>query len=252
MKKYKLIKEYPGSVKLGCTNEYIISDCSKYPEFWEEIIEKDYEVLSYLNENNLSIYIKENKNNYFLSKEFMQEHTVEYCERFYKIHSIKRLSDGEVFTVGDKVINDRFIDKICIIDYIFVTNDDIKVNYKNLDGCWVYNQPLDKLVKAKQPIFQTEDGVDIFEDDYYYQIHYPEDWEITKSIAEKRINYINLIKSKVLYSTKEKAEEYILMNKPCLSYKEASDIMLHRDISAHYKKIIREKLKELVKQKLNK
>ena len=59
MKKYKLIKEYPGSPKLGEEVEeynngyrYIISDLfdyyylsrfiEKYPEFWQEIKEKDY------------------------------------------------------------------------------------------------------------------------------------------------------------------------------------------------------------------
>ena len=39
MKKYKLIKEYPGSFKLGSNNDpYSEEYCKKYPEYWEEII----------------------------------------------------------------------------------------------------------------------------------------------------------------------------------------------------------------------
>lgn len=64
MKKYKLIKEYPGSPKLGTeiiNNENVNSahtldkthyyngyKIQEYPEFWEEVVEKDYEILSYI------------------------------------------------------------------------------------------------------------------------------------------------------------------------------------------------------------
>lgn len=49
MKKYKLIKEYPGSPGLGyiTSSENLIRLYREYPEFWEEIVEKDYEILSW-------------------------------------------------------------------------------------------------------------------------------------------------------------------------------------------------------------
>jgi hypothetical protein len=75
MKKYKLIKQYPGSVVLGTIaqpNDLIQHDFfEKYSEFWQEVIEKDYEIL--------------------ISRVVPQE-----------ILSVKRLSDGEVFTIGDR------------------------------------------------------------------------------------------------------------------------------------------------------
>ena len=73
-KKYKLIKEYPGSPELGIIAEerYVMKD---QPEYWEEVVEKDYEIL--------------------ISRVVPQE-----------ILSVKRLSDGEVFTIGDEVMWD--------------------------------------------------------------------------------------------------------------------------------------------------
>jgi len=106
---------------------------------------------------------------------------------------------------------------------------------------------LKDIIKVKkQPLFTTEDGVDIFESDEYYQIHYPENWEITKGIAEKIINYINLIESKVLYSTKEKAEEYMLLNKPCLSL---NDLLNYQSATKQIFVPIKT-LKDLVKSKI--
>lgn len=77
MKKYKLIKEYPGSVALGTIaqpNDLIQHDFfEKYSEYWEEVIEKDYEII--------------------ISRVVPKE-----------ILSVKRLSDGEIFTIGDRAM----------------------------------------------------------------------------------------------------------------------------------------------------
>jgi hypothetical protein len=45
MKKFKLIKEYPGSVELGairsdCGTPFLTKYFTKYPEYWEEVVEK--------------------------------------------------------------------------------------------------------------------------------------------------------------------------------------------------------------------
>jgi len=91
MKKFKLIKKYPGSPNLGTTCEERNNKSSfcyyfegeknigitkdqveNQPEYWEEVIEKDYEILK-------------------------------TCPIEGRIYSVKRLSDGEVFTVGDKI-----------------------------------------------------------------------------------------------------------------------------------------------------
>ena len=78
MSKYKHIKKHPGSPELGIIidtskiksgkfgwfekdlftggyiqKNYLIKDVIEYPEFWEEIIEKDYEILSIKYKDNL-------------------------------------------------------------------------------------------------------------------------------------------------------------------------------------------------------
>ena len=48
MKKFKLIKEYPRSPKLGTEieiKESEVNTIKTYPEYWQEIIEKKYEIL---------------------------------------------------------------------------------------------------------------------------------------------------------------------------------------------------------------
>ena len=108
MKKYKLIKTYPGSPKLSTeiietqinslcpVNEcytsrktfmligydsFEIENPKNYPEFWEKVVEKDYEILC--------IKHKESKCFYRNSIDLRNLN-------FYDIHSVKRLSDGEV------------------------------------------------------------------------------------------------------------------------------------------------------------
>ena len=114
MKKYRLIKEYPSSPKLNNIIEFekklgdvlinwdtMLEICPKiHFEFWQEVIEKDYEILSFKDTIGNLITKKEGK---FLTSfhdtEYKEEGLIKRC----KIHSVKRLSDGEVFTVGDNV-----------------------------------------------------------------------------------------------------------------------------------------------------
>jgi hypothetical protein len=146
MKKYKLIKEYPGSTTLGTIaqpHDLLQHDFfEKYSEFWQEVIEKDFEIL--------------------ISRVVPQ-----------KILSIKRLSDGEVFTVGDKFkanIGDREV--IRTIQKIQVEGDAINIQHENGDltnrkGVGIFHQ----IKKVKQPIFLTHDGKDIFAGDKVWWVN---------------------------------------------------------------------------------
>lgn len=95
MKKFRLIREYPGSPKLK--DNVILNEngfdgnmttwCNPkdYPEFWELVVEKDYEILSYLYKPNGLIVPASN----------FAIQIVENEKSIYKINSVKRLSDGE-------------------------------------------------------------------------------------------------------------------------------------------------------------
>lgn len=353
MKKYILIRIYPGSPKLGSIiqNTNPVNDakdcwfhkdwckpniCSfilpkstnpeNNPEFWEEIIEKDYEILSFINVNN-KIYSLQEYGNYFNSE--LKYNSYEYCLRMLKIHSVKRLSDNEIFTIDDKChINgngyrcpiikieltkngetghlEKYRNKETIkitletkmletsnsrpwgpfeFDCVskskiplFTTEDGVGIYLG--DESWilhkntwilsniptVHNNPNWMQIgesahwefstkKAAQtyidinkpkPLFTSEDGVDIFEGNTIYGIN--TEWEIFSHFT----NLENKIKNwgiKPIFSTKEKAEQYILMNKPCLSLNDISKSWILRDVRI-YRKATEEKLKELVKSKL--
>ena len=136
--KYILKKEYPGSPKLGNIIDNLENDwIENYPEFWKLVVEKNYEILSVITNNNK-----------FIEKVYNQDATI---EPYWKIHSVKRLSDGEIFTIGDK-INCGLISKIVI-------NNNSLSFYFEQKSCG-YN--LQTLIKWK-PLFTTEQRSEIEE-----------------------------------------------------------------------------------------
>ena len=131
----------------------------------------------------------------------------------WAIHSVKRLSDGEIFTVGDniagQVLSGKITDIILEKDRIyFYVSSSRRLQLGNF------------IKKVKQPLFTTEDGVDIFHGMYYY--HVSGNFNITERTANLEVdsetgNKYDLSNGHRYFSTKEKAEEYVLLNKPCLS-----------------------------------
>lgn len=239
MRKFKLIKEYPNSPKLGTISSMILSDSiESYPEYWEEIKEKEYEIISFISYSKIIYYLQ--KSGKFYATGTLMEKEVSLGEIIntegYEIYSVKRLSDGEVFTIGDKVgINRPWIIK----EFTFVnfrTTEDILSACDEKGGTYI-----SQLVKfvGKQPLFKTEDGIDIFKGDSYYPI-------TEEFVICNKCTYPTGNKMFKLFSTKKAAEEYILMNKHCLSIK---DVLHNVPNNAAYD-FMKHRLQELVKQKL--
>lgn len=232
MKKFKLIKEYPGcNCKLGNiveeSNDYDRDNNHyKYPEFWEEIIEKDYEILSFKN-NGILIEVSLHENDKITLKPHKDPDSLKWLlDNEFKIHSVKRLSDGEVFTVGDEIYSYGTVKSIIKIDIPINNSNDIgfyttKPEFNGGSGYQYLFK--DKVQKVKKPLFTTEDGVDIYEGDNYYNI-----WleDFSEALKSYKINgphsafdlgkdgYSDRCK---YFSNLKTAEEYIIMNKPCLS-----------------------------------
>lgn len=268
LKKYRLIREYPGSPKLGTIikqspnhwwgiehDNNCFSGCNapsepkNYPEFWEEIVEKDYEILSLLgNDNKVIPYLTNTKCIDFL------------VNNGFKIYSIKRLSDGEVFTIGDKI---QYIDKSilfeegCPIESFEVHDNKIYIN-SHVVVAHSANREINNWEHFKKPLFTTEDGIDIYEGDKYWVLNTKvNDWVFEEKAGRDNISYFYKDKSyaektKIYYfSTKELAEEYIIMNKPCLSIKEITPIVgkVYEETGVILDSLTRN-LKTLVKSKL--
>lgn len=258
MKKFKLIREYPGN-----------------PEFWQEVIEekKEYEILSllfqdriyrvsnltYKNDKNVEEYkyLYQNSPNIFCTLSCLEPNN--FADKV-TIHSIKRLSDGEIFSVGDKIDggcgkNQEIIQ--ITTDWIYYRSND-----KNKK---IYTYKLSEIKKSKTPLFKTEDGVDIYEGDKCCRVNVDiveysdidELWKCFESEfnCEKKqlTNNFYKFETQKYFSTREKAEEYILMNKPCLSIKDVQSIYVSAE-KDYYKSSKSEtyyqKLEKLVKSKM--
>jgi hypothetical protein len=106
-------------------------------------------------------------------------------------------------------------------------------------------------IEHYQKIFTTEDGVDIFEGDNYYSVFKADLLYNGMFKAEPTVGgrFSNPDTCKV-FSTKQAAEEYILMNKPCLSIEDIKSVSAITDNPFKLMGVLEDKLKSLVKSKL--
>lgn len=243
MKKYKLLQTYPGltgSIEEGDTVEYYFNwdlygkenlcyvgltkdVVENNPKFWKKVVEKDYEVISIVDKNNSKDIRKAvgwgNMDSDWLEKVAVGDPWI--------IRSVKRLSDGELFILGDaaKTITSRGQHKINNFKIKQkAINKDKKTGELIRDGIdriWVYwgndegGNWLDKIEHCIKPLFITEDGKEIFEGDIFYWI--PKNFDcVFTSTAKKGTTQTDSNRYKK-FSKKETAVEYFLMNSPCLS-----------------------------------
>jgi hypothetical protein len=305
MKKYKLIKRYPGSPKLnfivtfkpgydhvspaktesGTDYCYLhLDECEEFFENWEEIVEPTYEILSIKSVDKRRMYIQEWTSEKESGKSLKQMLTVGRCVESgdYYINSVKRLSDNEVFTVDEEVnffwlrknrkekitaikINKNvlgifgggvinFIENLENIkkplfttkdgveifeetNYVWLTTEDYKISpnvvvilpftgFHNKVLTFSTTAAAEKYVKFKTTVlFKTQDGVDIFEGDKYYKVLDFTAYYISKAIAHENVASEVRLHGRGLFSTKEAAEEYIMMSRPFLSIQNVMDIL---------------------------
>jgi len=260
MKKYKLIKKYPGSPELGfITNGYSshinngvynvndnLIEPSKYPEFWEKVVEKDYEILSFVSigldsNGEPSTKLSDGSHAWLNDDSYPKKHSENSLlkNREYAIHSIKRLSDREVFTLGDTIdyIEDPCNKKIPI-DSFQIHNGSIYVN-SHFSSSIFYNRELNNWKHVKEPLFITEDGLDVSYGDWVFLVDSHTNDILSIRVLSKR----NMSEDRKYFSTREAAEEHVIMNKPCLSI---NDVQEHL---SNYSKDLKRQLKELAESK---
>jgi hypothetical protein len=303
----------------GWEYNYYTKHVENSPEFWEEVVEKDYEILKYHSIENPSIG---------------RTTCNSKLNDTYSIYSVKRLSDGEVFTVGDKaktvdtngrhsirqfrikqkcfgknfsgnytydgidriwidweencggnwlestekvVEKDYEILKTCPIEGIiysvkrlldgevFTVGDRIKVyqhgSTKTIDsidlygntsslkeGIWfTYNSGschITHIIKQKNLVYLTLNEQDIFEGDTVWYVN-RENFYYDYIKAYPEVNFCS--ERRAYFLTEEEAKNFIIENKPALSIKEFWEITTMSG-SNRVKSIV---LKELVKQRLN-
>lgn len=173
--------DYYISTETACIPKRFIENSND----WEEIVEKEYEILK-------------------------------SCPIEGNIYSVKRLSDGEVFTIGDKIDSHSGIFKINKIN-IFKKSVRFWADYTTSNSV-AYT--LKYVQKAKESLLTTEDGVDLFEGDIYYFIWLSSPASCQKintvynHILEPLSNDTNWSENARFFAKKENAGKYIELNSP--------------------------------------
>lgn len=170
MKKYELIKQYPGSDHVGVVvlqktpngmyegweYNYYKRHVENNPEYWEEVVEKDYEILSYLKKGSTTCTTTKRRGG-------------EFHDEYWEIHKVKRLSDGEIFTLGDRAktitskgshnirqfrIRQRCTGTDADGDYIYDGIDAIWIDWEeNCGGNWL--KSTEKVIEKDYEILKT-------------------------------------------------------------------------------------------------
>lgn len=156
-----------------------------------------------------------------------------------KIHSVRRKSDGEVFSIGQDTEQGKIVS-------FEIYSGSMYIHFT--DGVIGARMWLNDIRKVKQPLFQSFDGKMMYENDKCWILS-TGNWCISETVAcgnpftgqNGHFKY---------FSTEAAAKEFVLLNKPILSVNDVH-LWFCKDtnpigISEFYKGIT-----ELAKQKLN-
>lgn len=238
MERYELIEKYPGSPELGTivkkdnhgqfisTNSplHILSeeDVKNYPKNWKKLYSEDFLILSYWQPEALVILTESTARSTDMRA---------FRERVKKgevvIQSVKRLSDGSVFSVGSYYHPDGVTDNVGCLSKIEFCDP----GYIRFEGViktskkWYVG--ISDLVSVDKPLFSTEDGYAIYPKQTFYTVRSKSGDILSKPEAHAWFGKFMegekpLGKS---FKKKEAAQEYIILNTPSLTPAQAFSLI---------------------------
>jgi len=223
MKKYILIDTYPGSPEIGhvispmlegyyCWNHHWF-DPKDFPKSWEEVVGPGFEITSFTNpSNNLAYTINPTAKEYYVN--VGTNRSIDFCLRFYKIKSVKRLSDGETFKIGDNTT----LGTISQIQWD--CEKGLWLDFKTDKGCYHGGYGDYEKITKKRCSFITSDGVQMYLGDTYYTLGTPDYYWSVQGFKVDLISEELSPVGSIQFSTLELAEEYIKNNRPRRTYTE--------------------------------
>lgn len=233
MKTYRLQKAYPGSLEVGTEvkwgNNGLSGECyearvkagifrfrkdiiENNPEFWQEVEQLDYEILTFSdNVTKGVLYEKQPSGRYGKGGFSTEDCLVKYGN---SIHSVKRLSDGVVFTVGDCVVTKNVLIPEIITGFRI---NDGKTSFKK--GIWVTvkngGMHLDRIKEIRRPILTTEDGVPVYSYDSVQHWVINGNYEYALGLHKPNVDLLrdepNTYK---VFSIENAARDYVRKNTP--------------------------------------
>jgi len=191
---------------------------------WEEVIEKDYEIQSFISNAEVCAAIPKGTIVIRRGEDFISGCIRDTEENLlllpkWDIHSIKRLSDGEIFTVGDKIDGATYTDRTLLFFSLdrYGKSLLIKQDCGDSELNWIkHSKPT--------PLFTTEDGVEIREGDDYYWVN-PKTFNWSIRVPGNYLYNNPPTKRELQFSTKKAAQKYIDDNKPIYSKKQAIEML---------------------------
>ena len=128
----------------------------------------------------------------------------------YNIHSVKRLNDNGVFNIGDKYVAYNGSIGGSISEFRLVRGE-IYINCVNI--------PLNDIQKVGEPLFKTQDGVELFGGESIYGV--TDDFQLCYTSIATKEN----VKGVRIFAKKENAETFIKENKPQYSLNDIRNVL---------------------------
>lgn len=127
-----------------------------------------------------------------------------------EIYSAKKLNDNEVLTLGDKYVAYNGSIGGSISEFRLVRGE-IHINCVNI--------PLNDIQKVGEPLFKTQDGVELFGGESIYGV--TDDFQLCYTSIATKEN----VKGVRIFAKKENAETFIKENKPQYSLNDIRNVL---------------------------
>jgi hypothetical protein len=188
---------------------------------WEEVIEKEWEILSFLNPGNQKIY-----NTDIITIDY-NSRDLDYYLKYYYINSVKRLSDGIVFSVGDNTQMGLIVGIVIRNEQCWLQSDLNNTAY----GCCL------SIAEKVEELHKTQNSFTIGTGEQYFIV---DNFRIRETVGGQ---FTSSKWDGFRFKERANAEDWILCNKPCLSLIDVTE-----KIGLEYSEV--DSLVELVKTKL--
>lgn len=177
--------------------------------------------------DNIHLAHKDTRGMFFTGGDFGTEE--EMLKSAWSIHSVKRLSDLEIFTVGDK-FNSKGHNNVIIDGIILMDNDVISIHSAEIKYRYWVLSDIEK-VKPKVPLFHTVKNEPVYCNQEYVYVgkdfikHSDYTSETFKLYSEGIDRFL----------TESDADDFIVMNKPItINYKEVHSFLDKEYFSGKY------------------
>ena len=249
MLKYKCVKRYPNGPDIGtivtkdALGQYVQEhplwihsweEIENFTEFWEEVKEKEFEILEYE------------------GKCCMCDGTCPTRRDDCKIYKVKRLSDLETFSLGDKVYWDWIQ---CSRKYFTIKSFKIgsegELRFDTIESSPTdFNAEYCKIKHYKEPLFLDELGNEIVEGSTIWVTESLNTPWCSRAIFPKNSSYWNIFTDRrentKIFVNKADCENYINENKPMFSKKQILDALewgyLHSIVATEMYRAVKIKL----------